>query len=82
MIHGVDHIGIAVKSIEASKKFWVDTLGLKFSHVEEVPEQKVRVAILSAGKAFITSPTLKRRTSIAAETQIGEPWSIVPAVAT
>ena len=53
MIQGVDHIGIAVKSIEEARKFWVDTLGLKFSHVEEVPEQKVRVAILSAGKMTI-----------------------------
>lgn len=45
----LDHIGIAVKSIEEAKKFWVDQLGLKVLHVEEVPEQKVRVALLDAG---------------------------------
>ena len=53
MIKGIDHIGIAVKSIDEAKRFWVDTLGLKLSHVEEVPEQKVRVAVLTAGGTTI-----------------------------
>jgi methylmalonyl-CoA epimerase len=53
MIKGIDHVGIAVKSIDEAKKFWVDTLGLKFSHVEEVPEQKARVAMLQAGDTTI-----------------------------
>src|SRR5260221_13575660 len=53
MIEGIDHIGIAVKSIDEAKKFWVDTLGLKFSRIEEVPEQKVRVAMLKAGETTI-----------------------------
>jgi len=53
MIQGIDHVGIAVKSIDEAKKFWVDTLGLKLSHVEEVPEQKVRVAMLKAGEMTI-----------------------------
>jgi methylmalonyl-CoA epimerase len=53
MIKGIDHVGIAVKSIDEAKGFWVDTLGLKLSHVEEVPEQKVRVAILKAGEITI-----------------------------
>jgi methylmalonyl-CoA/ethylmalonyl-CoA epimerase len=53
MIQGIDHIGIAVKSIDAAKKFWVDTLGLKLSHIEEVPDQKVRVAMLKAGETTI-----------------------------
>ena len=53
MIKGIDHVGIAVKSIDVAKKFWVDTLGLKISHIEEVPEQKARVAILKAGDTTI-----------------------------
>jgi methylmalonyl-CoA epimerase len=53
MIKGIDHVGIAVKSIDEAKKFWVDTLGLKLSRIEEVPEQKVRVAILKAGETTI-----------------------------
>ena len=53
MIQGIDHVGIAVKSIDEAKKFWIDTLGLKLSHIEEVPEQKARVAILKAGDTTI-----------------------------
>jgi methylmalonyl-CoA epimerase len=53
MIKGIDHIGIAVKSLEEAKKFWVDTLGLKYLRTEDVPEQKVRVAVLAAGPATV-----------------------------
>ena len=53
MIKGIDHIGIAVRSIEEAKKFWVDTLGLKLTRIEDVPEQKVRVAILEDGETTI-----------------------------
>ena len=53
MIKGIDHIGIAVKSIDEAKKFWIDTLGLKLSHTEEVPDQKARVAFLTAGGTTI-----------------------------
>jgi methylmalonyl-CoA/ethylmalonyl-CoA epimerase len=53
VIKGIDHVGIAVKSIDEAMKFWVDTLGLTLSHIEDVPEQKVRVAILKAGETTI-----------------------------
>ncbi len=53
MIKGIDHIGIAVKSIDEAKKFWVDTLGLKHLRTENVPEQKVRVAVLAAGETTV-----------------------------
>ena len=54
----LDHIGIAVRSIDEAKKFWVDQLGLKITRIEEVPEQKVRVAMLDAGIELLepTSP--------------------------
>lgn len=45
----VDHIGIAVKSIEESLKFYEDVLGLKSSGIETVEEQKVNVAFLPVG---------------------------------
>ena len=45
----IDHIGIAVKSLAEAKEFWCGKLGLRVSHEEEVPEQKVRVAILENG---------------------------------
>jgi methylmalonyl-CoA epimerase len=42
----VDHIGIAVKSIEESLKFWEESLGIHCHGVEEVAEQKVKTAFL------------------------------------
>ena len=42
----IDHIGIAVKSIDESLKLWEATLGIKCHGVEEVVEQKVKTAFL------------------------------------
>ena len=53
MIKGIDHIGFAVRNLDEAKKFWVDTLGLTYLRTEEVPEQKVRVAVLAAGEATV-----------------------------
>jgi methylmalonyl-CoA/ethylmalonyl-CoA epimerase len=41
-IKHIDHIGIAVKSIEEGKKFFADVLGLKFEKTEIIEEQKVK----------------------------------------
>lgn len=42
----VDHIGIAVKSIDEALKFWEGMLGVKCHGVEEVADQKVKTAFL------------------------------------
>ncbi len=47
----LDHIGIAVKSLDAVKIY--EALGLSIDHVETVPAQGVRTAFLSAGDANI-----------------------------
>ena len=39
----INHIGIAVRSIEAQRPFYEGTLGAVFEGVEVVPDQKVRV---------------------------------------
>lgn len=49
MMRNVDHIGIAVNSIELSSNYYIHTLGLKLLAIEEVPSQKVRVAFIDAG---------------------------------
>jgi methylmalonyl-CoA/ethylmalonyl-CoA epimerase len=41
-IKHIDHIGIAVKSIEEGGKFFTDILGLKLENEETVEEQKVK----------------------------------------
>jgi methylmalonyl-CoA/ethylmalonyl-CoA epimerase len=48
----IDHIGIAVKSLEESVKFY-EMLGLKAAGTEEVAEQKVRVAFIPTGDSEI-----------------------------
>ena len=42
-VKALNHVGIAVHSIDAQKSFYEDSLGAVFEGVEEVPDQKVRV---------------------------------------
>jgi len=49
----IDHLGIAVKSIEGGKNFWTDALGLKFEGTETVAEQKVTTAFLPVGESEV-----------------------------
>jgi len=48
----IDHIGIAVKNLAESMKFY-ELLGLESAGTEEVAEQKVRVAFFPTGEAEI-----------------------------
>jgi len=45
----VDHIGVAVNSIDTALKFFKDTLGLKLEGSETVAEQKVTTSFLPVG---------------------------------
>lgn len=42
-IQALNHIGIAVESIEQQRPFYEQTLGAQFEQIEEVPDQRVRV---------------------------------------
>jgi lactoylglutathione lyase/methylmalonyl-CoA/ethylmalonyl-CoA epimerase len=53
MITKVDHIGIAVDSIESALPLYADILGLSVSGVEVVEEQKTKTAILPVGDTKI-----------------------------
>ena len=55
----IDHIGIAVKSIEESRKFYEEVLELECYKIEEVPDQKVRTAFFKVGgvKIELLEPT-------------------------
>ena len=52
-VEKIDHIGIAVESIENSLRFYKDLLGLEYIGSEEVAEQKVRIAFLKIGESKI-----------------------------
>ena len=49
MVTKIDHIGIAVKNLEETLKFYEDVLGIKCISQEVVEEQKVKVAFLPIG---------------------------------
>jgi methylmalonyl-CoA/ethylmalonyl-CoA epimerase len=49
----IDHIGIAVASLEEALKFYRDQIGLDFMGTEVVDEQKVKVAFFPVGESKI-----------------------------
>lgn len=49
----IEHIGIAVRNLEESIKFYEDILGLKCYAIEEVEDQKVKTAFFNAGQTKI-----------------------------
>ncbi|HOO59392.1 MAG TPA: methylmalonyl-CoA epimerase [Candidatus Mcinerneyibacteriales bacterium] len=53
MIRKIDHVGVAVSSLEEHIPFYRDILGLELVGTEEVPEQKVRVAMFQVGEVKI-----------------------------
>ncbi len=53
MITRINHIGIAVNSIEDMLKLYTDGLGLKLKDIEIVEDQKVRTAIIPVGDSKI-----------------------------
>ena len=52
-ISHIEHIGIAVKSLDEAIPFWENQLGLKCYAIEEVKEQKVRTAFFKVGQSKI-----------------------------
>lgn len=53
MIGKIEHIGIAVKSIDEAVKLYTEVLGLKVTVTETVAEQKVKTAIIPIGESKI-----------------------------
>jgi methylmalonyl-CoA/ethylmalonyl-CoA epimerase len=49
----IEHIGIAVKSIEKALDFYEGVLGLKCYKIEEVSDQRVKTAFLKIGDTKI-----------------------------
>jgi len=53
MIKKIDHLGIAVNSIEKAREFFENTLGLTCEGVETVESQKVKTAFYKVGETHI-----------------------------
>jgi len=52
-ISHIEHIGIAVKNLEESIRFYEDVLGLECYAIEEVADQKVRTAFFKIGQTKV-----------------------------
>ena len=53
MITKIDHLGIAVRSLDEAVPYYEKALGLKCEHREEVPSQKVRTAFFRAWEVHL-----------------------------
>jgi methylmalonyl-CoA/ethylmalonyl-CoA epimerase len=53
MIEDLHHIGVAVRSLDEALPRWTDDLGLQLAGIEEVASERVRVAVLMAGRTRI-----------------------------
>ena len=49
----IEHIGIAVKDLDESIKFYENVFGLKCYTVEEIKDQKVKTAFFQVGETKI-----------------------------
>lgn len=52
-INKIDHIGIAVKSIDESLELYRDLLEMEFKGVEEIPARLLKTAFIQAGESKI-----------------------------
>ena len=53
MLKKIDHLGIAVRSIEEASKFFEDVLGLSCEGTEVVESQKIKTSFYSIGETHI-----------------------------
>ncbi len=53
MITKINHVGIAVKSIDEAVKLYTDVLGLKVKDIEIIADQKVKTAVIPVGETKI-----------------------------
>lgn len=52
-IKRIDHVAIVVEDINTALPFWRDVLGLPLSHVEDMPEQRSKIAFMPLGGSEI-----------------------------
>jgi methylmalonyl-CoA epimerase len=53
LLKKIDHIAIAVSSIDDALKVFGEVFGLKAEHIEEIPDQKVKAATVRIGDTNI-----------------------------
>ena len=53
MLSAVDHVGVAVESIDAALAIYQDALGMPLVHRETVEDQGVEAALLDVGDSHV-----------------------------
>jgi len=67
----IDHLGIAVRSLEEGLRFYQQTLGMTVNHTETVDVEQVSVAMLPAGSAA-NSPRIELLEAAATDSAIAK----------
>ena len=68
----IEHLGIAVKSIEACLPYYEEVLGLKCYNIEEVADQKVKTAFFKA-KTVQSLNSSKRKAKVSTTSHLPFP---------
>jgi len=52
-IKRINHVGVVVRDVEASRRLWEDCLGIRLDGVEDHPERPVRLALYPVGESMV-----------------------------
>ena len=52
-IKRIEHVGVVVRDVEASRKLWEDCFGIRLGSVEDNPARPVRLALYPVGESMV-----------------------------
>ena len=69
-IKRIEHVGVVVRDVDASRKLWEDCFGIKLTGVEEYTDRPVKLALYPVGESMVeliagTTPDSKHARMVA-----------------
>ena len=69
-IKRIEHVGVVVKNVEASRRLWEDCIGIPLGSVEQFAERPVKLALYPVGESMVeliagTTPDSKHAKMVA-----------------
>ena len=52
-IKRIEHVGVVVRNVEASRKLWEDCFGIPLGSVEQIAERPVKLALYPVGESMV-----------------------------
>ena len=52
-IKRIEHVGVVVRNVEASRRLWEDCFGIKLGGVEEIPGRTNKLALYPVGESMV-----------------------------